>query len=209
MARFCPRCGLPVQASFIFCPKCGASLPRLSDEHESSDLPVQNRSSAPQPNNPKSASQTHSSLAGEKVTFRCRDSNQPIASALIPLGFSHIAKIYEEDYNDYSSYRDAILVYHDNLGITIRTDSKVFWDDYTSVLMRQGAAVGGINPNNEGAFREPEELMLSYGKPSKDAILTPVAVAFINQRAHPRCLLYSSIYFVSAYSDCKLDHILA
>ena len=52
MARFCPRCGLPVQASFVFCPKCGASLPKLSDEHESSDLPVQNRSSAPQPNIP-------------------------------------------------------------------------------------------------------------------------------------------------------------
>ena len=177
MARFCPKCGLPVRTSFVFCPKCGTSLPKLSAEHEASNLPDQNSSSAPQPNDPKSISQAHNSLAGEKVTFRCRDSNQPIASALIPLGFSHIAKIYNEDYNDYSSYRDAILVYHDNLGITIRTDSKVFWDDYTSVLMRQGAAVGGINPNNEGAFREPEELMLSYGKPSKDATLTPVAVA--------------------------------
>ena len=82
MARFCPKCGLPVRTSFVFCPKCGTSLPKLSAEHEASNLPDQNSSSAPQPNDPKSISQAHNSLAGEKVTFRCRDSNQPIASAL-------------------------------------------------------------------------------------------------------------------------------
>ena len=177
MASFCPRCGLAVQASFAFCPKCGASLPKLPVEKEVSNLPVQNSCPEPQPTVTKSASHYRSVLTGEEVTFRCHDSNQPIASAVIPVGFSYVAKIYNEDYNDFSPCRDAIMVYNDDSGITIRTDSKVFWEDYISVLVRQGAAVGGINPNNEGAFREPEELMLSYGKPSKDSVLMPVATA--------------------------------
>ena len=177
MASFCPRCGLAVQAGFAFCPRCGASLPKLSEEQEVSNLPAQNNCTPQQPTVTKSASQNRGSLSGEEVMFRCHDSNQPIASAVIPAGFSYVAKIFNEDYNDFSSYRDAIMVYNNDLGITIRTDSKAFWEEYVSVLIRQGAAVGGINPDNEGAFQEPEDLMLAYGKPSKDSVLIPVATA--------------------------------
>ena len=186
MARFCPNCGNEVQPQFAFCPKCGAKQPELAPAPQpvkrmQSEQPPAAQSASP-PAQPQRAVEApsacpHSSLPTNIVTIRCKDTNAPIATAAVPERFSCTAKIFQEDFNDFSSFRDAILVYNNALGITIRTDSKAFWEEYQSLLMKQGAAIGGLNPNNEGAYREPEEFMLSYGRPSKNAVLMPVAKA--------------------------------
>ena len=175
MARFCPHCGAEVDAGFAFCPKCGAKQPELRDDPAPGEL-VRSQETQPAPSG---AAQPPASLPMKSVTFQCRDSGAAIATALMPEGFSCTAKIFPGDYNDFSVYRDAVLLYNNELGITIRTDSKVFWEEYVSLLMKQGAALGGINPDNQGAYREPEELMLAYGKPSKEAVLTPYAKAVL------------------------------
>ncbi|MBQ9250540.1 MAG: zinc ribbon domain-containing protein [Oscillospiraceae bacterium] len=192
MAKFCPRCGAPVQPRFAFCPKCGAALPALPEEpaaaapttrmqevqptapavHKAAEtLAAPNVAEAP------ATSAGSTSAPAGTVTFQCMDSGVTIATAAVPEGFSYAAKLFPEDFNDFSPLRDAVMVYNKDLGITIRTDSKVFWEEYMSVLMKQGAALGGINPDNEAAFREPEDLMQAYGKPSENAVLVPAARA--------------------------------
>ena len=176
MARFCPRCGAAVQPQFEFCPKCGAALPALAEDAAAPAVPLQ--STQPRPAQTRAAAERpRSALPMKNVVIQCRDTQAPIAAAAVPEGFSCTARIFQEDFNDFASFRDAVLVYNRELGITIRSDSRVFWEEYLGLLMKQGAALGGLNPNNEGAFREPEELMLAYGKPSEDAVLTPVAKA--------------------------------
>ena len=138
---------------------------------------AQTKQAAPQPPAETSAPRAQSRLATQSMTILCRDSQAPIGTAEIPEGFSCTAKIFPEDFNDFCSFRDAVLVYSNELGITIRTDSAAYWDEYQSFLTKQGAALGGLNPNNQGAYREPEELMLAYGKPSKEAVLRPYARA--------------------------------
>ena len=138
---------------------------------------AQTRQAAPPPPEEKSAPRTQSRLATQNTTIVCKDSNTVIGTAEIPEGFSCTAKVFPEDFNDFCSFRDAVLVYSNELGVTIRTDSAAYWDEYQSLLTKQGAALGGLNPNNQGAYREPAELMLAYAKPSKEAVLTPYARA--------------------------------
>lgn len=197
MARFCPHCGAELAEQFAFCPKCGAKQPVLKEEsvpqppvraqqepsapvQSEAPVAVQSEQSAPvQQEAQKPAPRPRRSLPAKQLAIQCKDSGAAIAKAIVPEDFTCVAKIYPEDYNDFSTFRDAVLVYNNELGITIRSDSRVFWEEYTSFLTKQGAALGGLNPSNQGNYREPEDLMLAYGKPSENAVLRPYARAVL------------------------------
>ena len=172
--QFCPHCGRKLESRFAFCPGCGIRLAASADEKPAPAPAAAPGKPAEQPAVGKSGSASKAAPSNT-VTFTCRDSGVPIASAPVPDGFACDGCVQASGGNDLSQLRDWVRAVSPDGRVTLFSESHMFWETVLSDFLKQTLKLTGVNKANYNDFQGIGPFLLDYASAFLGSEVSPVA----------------------------------
>ena len=116
-------------------------------------------------------------LTPVKFSFKAKNSNEPIGTALIPRGFYFLARIDRNWGNDHAPFQAMVNLNDEDERIILYYNSKSMWDQYLNRLMIQASKLSGDNPKNFQDFVDSGPYLKNYAECYTDGPVTLAATA--------------------------------
>lgn len=116
-------------------------------------------------------------LTPVEFSFKAKNTNEPIGTALIPQGYYFLARIDRNWGNDHAPFQAMVNVHDEEKGIILYYNSKSMWDQYLNQLMIRTSKMAGDNQANFQDFVDPGRYLKNYAESYTDGPVIPVASA--------------------------------